>query len=55
MPHRSQLSHTLCFSRAVIILFSNRALVSNISLSVPLIDIYEINKHCVWALDRSID
>ena len=53
MPHRSQLSHTLCSSRAVI--FSNRARVSNITLSVPRIDIYEINKHCVWALDRSID
>ena len=54
MPHRSQLSHTLCSSHAVIF-FSNRARVSNITLSVPLIDIYEINKHCVWALDRSID
>ena len=55
MPHRSQLSHTLCSSHAVIFFFSNRARVSNITLSVPLIDIYEINKHCVWALDRSID
>ena len=55
MPHRSQLSHTLCSSPAIMFLFSNRERVSNITLSVPLIDIYEINKHCVWALDRSID